>query len=432
MSKYQQFIFESYDFDADSGLLSLHYSLDDTLHFTETYRFAFEFAAYDDAVLDRALQNIFFIAGISYFKRYLPPKIIIKHGQLDRAGAAFWSSVYQKGLGEFWYVNQLDPTTKVTFPVTADIMKPLEHTGQGQVVAIGGGKDSLTTVELLRGRTEQPLATWSMDHQSQLAPQIERIGLGHYWVERSWDKQLLALKNDPDSYSGHVPISAIFGCVGVAVAVLSGRQDVVLSNEQSANEPTLTYRDVEINHQWSKSQAFERGLQRQLLRQFGTSVRYYSFLRPLSEVRIAELFARIALPKYRDVFSSCNRAYVHTSDHMFWCGECPKCAFVFLILTPFVPRLDLEALWGGKNLLLDPSLARTYRQLLGIEGDKPLDCVGEVKESRAAMSLAEKIIPELAGKYTYDLPVDYDYKLHGSHEIPQDMYEHFVDATAHL
>jgi hypothetical protein len=431
MSTYQQFIFDSYSFDPETGMLDLRYSLDDSLHFTETYRFGFAFAAYDPAVLDRALQTLFFMAGVSYFKTYVPSEIVVRGGQLDEADAAFFSKTYQQGLGEFWYVNQLEPRTPVTFPSTGDESKPVSSQGTGQLVAIGGGKDSLASIELLSSQGHDAITTWSLGHQAQLTPLVERVGLPHVWVERSWDKQLLEL-NRHGAYNGHVPISAIFACVGTVVAILSGRRDVVMSNEQSANEPTLQYRGTAINHQYSKSQEFERDYQQYLQRNFGDSPRYYSFLRPLTEVRIAEIFAKIAFGKYYDVFSSCNRAFVHTSDRMSWCGECPKCAFVFLALTPFIPRPELQDVWGGKNLLLDPSLETTYRQLLGIEGDKPLECVGEVKESRAAMRLAQRIYPQLLEKYRFELPAGYDYAKPSSHEMPQDIAEVFTAATATL
>lgn len=428
MSKYQTFVFESYSFDPGAKELVLRYSLDGQLHFSESYRFDFAFADYDPAVLDRALQTLFFMAGVSYYKTYVPSQIVIRQGDMDAEMAAFFSATYQKGLGEFWYVNNLDPRTPATFPTTVPHVAGVGHAGQGQLVAVGGGKDSLVSIELLRNQEDGSLVTtWSLGHKPQLAPLVERIGTSHAWVERAWDRQLVAL-NEQDAYNGHVPISAIFASVGLVVAVLSGKRDVVMSNEQSANEPTLHYQGVAINHQYSKSEAFERDFQRYLEHTFDGTLRYYSFLRPLSEVRISEIFADVAFQKYKDVFSSCNRAFVHTSDHMSWCGECPKCAFVFLALTPFVAREELEAMWG-KNLLLDPSLEPTYRQLLGIEGDKPLDCVGEVKESRAAMRLAQQQYPELAEKYQFDLPADYDYKKLGSHEMPQDVYELFTGAT---
>ncbi len=120
MGKYQQFIFESYEFDAGTGVLKLHYALDNALHFTETYRFDFPYAQYDAAALDRAIQALFFLAGVSYYKLYVPTEIVVKAGQLDADMATFFSKTYQRGLGEFWYVNKLDPRTPVTFPATTD------------------------------------------------------------------------------------------------------------------------------------------------------------------------------------------------------------------------------------------------------------------------------------------------------------------------
>lgn len=430
-AKFRQFIFEDYTFDTDSGVLTLRYGFDDALHFSETFRFDFTPATYDSAALDRAIQNLFFMAGVSYYKAYLAPEIVIQKGTLDPAAAAFFSKTYQRGLGEFFYVNHMDPRTPIAFKPNAgpdaqpkpDIdAGPLnKDRGHGMLVAIGGGKDSLVSIELLRAAGQDlDLATWSVNHRSQLEPLVERIGLPHYFVEREWDAQLFDL-NKQDAYNGHIPISAIFGCVGAIVAILSGRRDVVMSNEQSANEATLMYQGVDINHQYSKSQEFEQDFQTLLDGQFGDRIRYYSFLRPLSELRIAELFAHIGFDTYHDVFSSCNRAFVHSSDHIFWDGTCSKCAFVFLALTPWVPRPKLEALFSGKNLLLTPDLESTYRQLLGIEGDKPLECVGEVKESRAAMRLAVHTYPELADTYTFSIPDSYDYRAIFSDHMPAEV-----------
>ena len=73
MSTYQKFIFSDYAFNPTERTLVLQYALDDTLHFTETYRFDFPFTAFDPAALDVALQQLFFIAGVSYYKTFLPP-----------------------------------------------------------------------------------------------------------------------------------------------------------------------------------------------------------------------------------------------------------------------------------------------------------------------------------------------------------------------
>jgi 7-cyano-7-deazaguanine synthase in queuosine biosynthesis len=427
MSTYKEFIFDSYTFNPADGTLELHYAIGDTYHFTERYRFDFPFVAYDAAALDRAVQTLFFMAGVSYYKTFIPPGIVIRQGDMDAAMAAFFSKTYQRGLGEFWYVNNLDPRTPVNFPVTAQQEILPAHTGgEGQLVAVGGGKDSLVAIELLRKESDD-ITTWSLDHVAQLTPLVERIGLPHCWVEREWDRQLIDITKQ-GALNGHVPISAVFGCVGTIVAILSGKRDVVVGNEQSANEPTLHYQGVAINHQYSKSQEFEQDFQQYLTHTLGDGVRYYSLLRPFSELRIGELFATLGFEKYKDVFSSCNRAYVHSSDHMSWCGTCPKCAFVFMALTPSVPRDQLEQIWGGKNLLLDPGLHTMYRQLLGIEGDKPLECIGEIKESRAAMRMAQEQYPELRELYQFELPDDYDYRKLGPHNMPPDAYAMFERA----
>ncbi len=417
-SKYRQFIFKDYQFDENAKELVLSYGMDEALEFTETYRFNFEFAEYDHKVLKRAIENLFFMAGVSYYKMYIPPEIIIKKGSLDEPTAAFFGKTYQRGLGEFWYVNQLDPKTPIEFPVTATMLQNNTASGNGALVGVGGGKDSLVSIELLRNN-ETNLTTWSLNHKEQLSPLVERIGLPHLWVERTWDPKVQEL-NEQDALNGHVPISAILACVGTVTAVLAGKRDVVMSNEQSANEATLTYQGVAINHQYSKSQEFEQDYQALLIRHFGDSLRYYSLLRPLSELRIAEIFAKKAFSQYKDVFSSCNRAYTLQSNRMSWCGECPKCAFTFLALTPFIPREELEKLWGGKNLLMEPDLETTYKQLLGINADKPLECVGEIRESRAAMTMAQQQYLELL-HYHFDLPTDYNFRTMQQSSMPEEM-----------
>ena len=417
--KYQKFIFQDYTFDKDQKTLRLSYGFDEALVFHETYGFDFDFVNYDEAALDRACQLLFFMAGVSYYKTYLTPEVVIAKGLIDADLAAFLDKIYQRGLGEFFYINRLDPHTVINFPVNSASLRPLVSSDRvGQLIGLGGGKDSLVAVELLCGQPN--VATWSLNHHSQLEPLVNEVGLQHFWVNREWDQQLLAL-NAQDALNGHIPISAILSCVGTIVAILCGYRDNVVSNESSASEPTLHYQDIAINHQYSKSLEYEQDFQACLGRLFGNSLRYYSLLRPFTELRIAELFSKIGFEKYKGVFSSCNRAYAHDQHHMFWCGECPKCAFVFLVLTPFIERAELEALWGGKNLLLDPALEVTYKQLLGIAGDKPFDCVGEIKEARAAMRLAQQRYPELQN-YQFELPEDYDFRAQSKYAMPPEVF----------
>jgi hypothetical protein len=417
MSKYKKFIFNNYRFDKQAKRLELSYSYDDQLNFSEIYTFDFDFINYNPEALEKTFSLIFYLAGVSYFKMFLAKEIAVKKGQIDENLASFLNKTYLKGLGEFFYVNHLDPSTKTEFPINTPKLEPvtLDHQA-GLLIGLGGGKDSLLSVELL---SDQPkVATWSLGHISQLEPLVKQVGLKHFFVKRELDPQISSL-NLQGALNGHIPISAIISAVGSAVAVLSGFRDVIVSNESSASEANLIYQDVAINHQYSKSLEYERDFQQQLKRLFNDGIRYYSLLRPFSELRIAELFTAY-FNKYKLVFSSCNRAFRISQDHLFWCGECPKCAFAYLIFTPFIDRDELSSLWHNKNLLLDPKLETTYRELLGISGDKPLDCVGEIKEARTAMILAQKVYPELK-KYNFDVPLDYDYKAWSDQAMPDTM-----------
>jgi hypothetical protein len=424
MPAYQRFSFVDYRFDAAQQQLELHYGLDggsaEALHFTETYRFPFKYVDYDPAALEAACFGLFMMAGISYYKTYLPPQIEIRKGQLTAAQAEFFEQVYRQGLGELYAVNQILPPERIGFPVAegAAAGSPAETPTDGVLLPLGGGKDSLVSVELLRA-AKIDFATWTMAHSDLLEPLIQRIAAPHLAAERVLDPQLAQL-NRAGAHNGHVPFSAILAFAATISAILAGRRDLVLSNEASAGEANLEYHGLQANHQYSKTLEFERLFQDYLATQITPSVRYFSLLRPVSELRIAELFCNRWLGKYQGVFTSCNRNFKQgNTNPLKWCGECPKCAFVFLIFAPFLPKANLTGLFGGQNLFTKPDLEPTYRELLGIQGHKPFDCVGEIRECREAVVMARATgeYPELD---RFEFPAfSYDYKKLGEHAMPQ-------------
>jgi hypothetical protein len=152
-----------------------------------------------------------------------------------------------------------------------------------------------------------------------------------------------------------------------------------------------------INHQYSKSESFEAGFRAVLAESLGAGLEYFSLLRPLSEVWIAAKFAEF--PQYFDHFRSCNRAFqidpAKRFDH--WCGVCDKCAFIDLVLAPFVEEPVLQRVFRGQEPLANPELTETFRRLLALTPDaKPWECVGDVEESRVAARLAAER-PDRAG-----------------------------------
>lgn len=388
VSPYKQFRFVSHAFDRATGVATLVYAFDDVITFTEkvTFPLPAQIVA-DEATLARALFALHLVAGTSYYKAGLPPEIVIECGELTKTQADFWSKLYTLGLGEFFYRNTLAFQGYIHFPASAESLPVLTSTKtSGVLLPLGGGKDSLVSVELLRA-ARKPFELFALGAHDLLTRVAAAVGAPIAVVERALDPQLFAL-NAKGAYNGHVPISAYFAFTSLFYALLHGKRDVVLSNEQSANVGNVTVDGVVINHQYSKSLAFEQDVQAYIASSITNDVHYFSVLRPLSELAITKRFVENG--KYFDVFSSCNKNFKITSHtERPWCGTCAKCAFVFSLLAAFMTKDKVTAVFG-KNLYDDAALLGMYKELLGIEGMKPFDCVGEPDEVVAAFILAQR------------------------------------------
>jgi UDP-N-acetyl-alpha-D-muramoyl-L-alanyl-L-glutamate epimerase len=388
---YERFIFEKYKFIPQEKTLLLSYSLDKKISFQEKITFDFDFGNYNTEALDKAFFGVFVMCGISYFKAYIPQKIKFKTGGLTENQKRFFEKIYTYGLGEFFYRNEIDPNGKINFVTQEGLTNEGININNltGSLVPIGGGKDSITTAEILKKNNED-FETWTVGNYPFFAPMIEKIGKNHLQVQRAIDSQLFTL-NDEGALNGHVPISAILAFLGVASAILRGKKNVILSNENSANEPTLEFNGTPINHQYSKSLEFEADFQNYVHENISPDVNYFSFLRPLSELKIAEMFCKNFLEKYEKDFSSCNTNFRITDgvSQWRWCQKCPKCAFVFILFAPFVEREKLIEIFGG-NLFANKELYSTFAELLGQTESKPFECVGEIEEVKRAFQLAKE------------------------------------------
>jgi hypothetical protein len=390
------FRYDSYRLDPARGLLACRYSLG-TRRFEE--RITFPAAGrWDTPLAAEAARLVFLLAGVSYYKTAAPPVIDLGETAVTDWERDFLRSFYLDGLAEFGYRNGLDLSgLRIEGPV-----RPRQPQAPDQrpvaagrpIVPFGGGIDSIVTVELVRARAQPAL--FVVSRPGDFFQAIERpaavTGLGVVRAGREIDAQLLR-STALGFLNGHVPVTGIISAIAVMAAVLDGRDAVVMSNEWSASTPTLETRGRAINHQYSKSVAFEAAFRRVLAESLGGAVTYFSALRPFSELWVARRFAQ--LTAYHDSFRSCNRAFYTKPelrlDH--WCGECDKCCFIDLILAPFLPAADLDRIFAGREPLADPDthgeLAGRFRALLATSADrKPFECVGEVSECRAAARLA--------------------------------------------
>ena len=409
------FRYEGYQIDPARGLLTCRYSVGD-------YRFSERVTVpgaaperWGRADVGEAARLVFLLAGVSYYKTAAPPVIDLGETAVTDTERVFLRAFYTGGLAEFGYRNGLDLSgLRIEGPRRTAPARPAypqsPAPGAGRpLVPFGGGIDSIVTTEMIRARAEPAL--FIVSRPGDRFDAIERpaavTGLPVIRAEREIDPQLLRSR-DLGFRNGHVPVTGIISAIAVLAAVLDGRDAVVMSNEWSASIPTLEVNGSPVNHQYSKSEAFESAFREVLAGALGPDFAYFSALRPFSELWVARRFA--ALTQYHDTFRSCNRAFhIDKSlrlDH--WCGRCDKCCFIDLILAPFVPASDLERIFGGHEPLdgddsTDPEadagagLADKFRSLLGTSPtSKPFECVGEVGECRAATLLAAQR-PDRAG-----------------------------------
>ena len=378
------------------GVAELVYAFDDGPELVERILFPGGKSVHvEPAALDAALDLLHLIAGISYYKAGVPGEIRVESCAIDMPTAGFLDTLYLQGLGEFAYHNKLDLRDRIRFPLspdqqnrTGDVARARTAMPRRTLVPIGGGKDSLVSVELLKAAGEDVTAVW-IGNSSLIASCAARTALPMLNIGRELSPRLFEM-NRVGAYNGHIPVTAVNSAILVVAAVLYGFEAIAFSNERSASSATLEYDGQPVNHQWSKSWAFEQAFRGRLHALVDAGLDYYSLLRPLSELAVAARFARNS--RYDDVFSSCNRNFrilgPRPADR--WCGQCPKCHFVFLALAPFMPKPRLMGIFG-RNLLDDEAQAAGFDALMEYRDHKPFECVGEASEARAAMhALSER------------------------------------------
>lgn len=374
-------------FDPATGIAQLVYAFDQGPELVETVTVPGAPFDLDDARLsavERALRLLHLIAGVSYYKAAVPEAIAIDGYAIDEATAALLETVYLNGLGEFAYRNRLDLHGRIRFPHSgeADAAPPAGLDGHA-IVAIGGGKDSLVSIEALRALGVQQTVSWIGGSQLIKAC-AERTGLPTLNIGRALAPQLFDY-NRQGAWNGHIPVTAVNSAILVLAALVLGHDQVVFSNERSASYGSQIEGTGEVNHQWSKGWSFEQAFATHVSGHVAADLRYYSLLRPLSELAVARQFTRS--DRYDAHFSSCNRNFHILGERPVnrWCGVCPKCHFVFLALAPFMSKPRLVGIFG-RNLLDDPAQTAGYDALLEYRDHKPFECVGEARESRAAMA----------------------------------------------
>lgn len=407
--RYSQLRYESYEIDRQEKQISLRFRYrllgrdGEEIAFSHSIRYEwmvdaqpvpFACAGQDLQPLENFVFQIGVAESISYWKLACPEKLVIACGKLPEQAIPFWKKLYYNGLGEFIYLNKIHLEQP---EVTEDSLVDIVLTGesvlprvsgkdyQGTLIPVGGGKDSVVTLELLK-ETAAVNLPFVMSPPQAAYDCIEVAGYQSYLLAtRTLDKKIIEM-NAQGYLNGHVPFSAILAFIAAYGAAIMGKKYIALSNEKSANEPSVP--NTHFNHQYSKTLEFEQDFTAYFQNYIMPEIEYFSLLRPLYEIEIAEAFA--GYEAYHTVFRSCNRG----KKTNVWCGECSKCLFVYIMLSPYIERKRLAELFG-KDLLADEKLIPILRELLGLEETKPFECVGTIWEVRLAMA-------KTAERYGYD------------------------------
>ncbi|MEE4257930.1 MAG: hypothetical protein V2I47_12895 [Bacteroidales bacterium] len=346
-----------------------------------------------DIISDSLIRNIIFNMGmvelISYWKAACPPGVIIRAGNLSPDQAEWWKKLYLNGLGEFFYENGIKPGPDfmdITAEPPEDGIVPETFSGSGILVPVGGGKDSVVTLELLSEHAN--CRPFIVNPREASVASVRNAGYREedtILMYRSIDPLLIEL-NGKGFLNGHTPFSAMLAFSSLLVASIYGLKEIALSNESSANDPTIP--GTKINHQYSKSLEFEEDFRMYVSKYLCTGINYYSFLRPLNELQISGLFS--TFHHHFSSFKSCNIGSKTDS----WCGKCPKCLFTYIMLSVFLTKETLLGIFG-KDMYEDSSLLFIFDQLTGLADEKPFECVGTTDEVNIAVRrTVEKLGPE--------------------------------------
>ncbi len=391
--EFSTFTFERQTVRREDRVLSLafDFNLDDRYHFRPTMEIPARPFFDWDGIPEEMLQVLAFQIGmtelVSYWKIACPKRVVVKPFALTESQKKFWKKLYYNGLGEFLYLNSISVSEADLMeiePLPIDSMPAHDLRGNNMgswfeeqtLVPIGGGKDSVVTLECLR--REMPVIPMIVNPRGATLNCVKTAGYQEnefIVINRTLDPTMLQL-NAEGYLNGHTPFSALLAFISVLVAFGSRSKYIALSNENSANESTVP--GTNINHQYSKSIEFESDFRNYVAENISEEVQYFSFLRPLSELQIAKLFSQCEA--YHPVFRSCNAGSKTDS----WCGHCPKCLFTWIILSPFLSKEKLVAIFG-KDLMADESLRPIFEELNGTAPVKPFECVGTVEEVRACM-----------------------------------------------
>ena len=385
------FLFDSYEFDEAEFTARFRYQNNGHM-FEEKISFSKAIDTFDRDVLDRALFLAFVLIGTSYYKTFPTRDVRLNVGAIDEWQARFFDTVYQEGLSQFAYENDLTRDDLAHFVPNGKTQTAKRYTivDDTPLVLQSGGKDSLLLAQLFED-DNKAYSPWFLQNSEHHPAVLDTLASPLLSATRAIDLDNLAKARQNGALNGHVPVTFIVLSYALIQAILLGKNTVLAAIGKEGEEPHAIVGDLNITHQWSKTWQAEQLFAEYVQKYISPDFNIGSPLRGYSELRIAELFVNHAWERFGQKFSSCNRANYQqggANEQLSWCGECPKCANSYLLFAPFIGRSQLDVLFG-KHLFAKLELRQTFKGLLGVDNTmKPFECIGEIDELRFAYHLS--------------------------------------------
>ena len=391
--------------------LSMRYSFD-KYHFSLSYWYDFDLESLDEMYGAQFMQKVYaHCAAFSYYLCGLNPDVL-DWGPCSRWHTAEFERVWMKawdGLSGQWrFQNDLPHAKPPRFasepsPPTAPVSVERQSSDNPPTLAFfGGGKDSVVSCELL-SRAGIPFSTMMYSHTLYGTSAFQH---------RLTDKVLESLRPACKGYASHhmcwmledfcdspaldslgkqlgmktLELSAEAPCglfASLPIVLYYGYTAIAMGNERSANVGNLVWEETgeEVNHQWQKAKKSEILFRDYIHRALISNVQYFSTLASIHDLVIFS------------VAESRLDAIVHTHSCNFskpWCKRCPKCCYIWLQFMAYFPRDFVDGMFKGDNLLDFPENEAHFVQMLGLESNKPFECIGEINEARLGFELCRR------------------------------------------
>ena len=164
-NKYKEFYYNSYSLSEDKNAIYLKYEFEipNLTTFEPTIKILKKNMNLKSIRTNYAKNMAFHIGLIelvSYWKSTCSPNVVIKCGFLNEEQKNWWKKIYFYGLGEMFYRNNINTNIQdfmnISCLLSSNLLEydKISDNSSGYIIPIGGGKDSVVTLETLNDKSK--------------------------------------------------------------------------------------------------------------------------------------------------------------------------------------------------------------------------------------------------------------------------------------